>query len=44
MKAFAVPMMPNRRALADQAMKASITARLKAGKDLVSPICIYSLA
>ena len=44
MKAFAVPMMPNRRALADQAMKASITARLKAGKDLVSPICIYSVA
>lgn len=44
MKALAKPMMPNRRALADKAMKAAITARLKAGKDLVSPICIYSVA
>ncbi|MFT9221201.1 ImmA/IrrE family metallo-endopeptidase [Gluconobacter oxydans] len=44
MKALAKTMMPNRRALADKAMKAAITARLKAGKDLVSPICIYSIA
>lgn len=44
MKALAKPMMHNRRALADKAMKAAISARLKAGKDLVSPICIYSVA
>lgn len=44
MKALALPSMPNRRALADKALHASISARLKAGKDLVSPICIYSLA
>jgi Zn-dependent peptidase ImmA (M78 family) len=44
MKALAVTSMHNRRALADKAMKASITARLKAGKDLISPICIYGLA
>lgn len=44
MKALAKTMMHNRRALADKAMKAAITARLKAGKDLVSPICIYSVA
>lgn len=44
MKAFAKMIMPNRRALADKAMKAAITARLKAGKDLVSPVCIYSVA
>src|SRR3546814_3012290 len=25
-------------------MRAAITARLKAGKDLVSPVCIYSIA
>ena len=40
MKALARTMMHNRRALADKAMKAAITARLKAGKDLVSPVCI----
>lgn len=44
MEALAKTMMHNRRALADKAMKAAITARLKAGKDLVSPICIYSVA
>jgi len=44
MKAHAKTMMHNRRALADKAMKAAITARLKAGKDLVSPVCIYSIA
>ena len=44
MKALAKTMMHNRRALADKAMKAAITARLKAGKDLVSPVCIYSMA
>lgn len=44
MKALAKTMMHNRRALADKAMKAAITARLKAGKDLVSPVCIYSVA
>lgn len=44
MKALAVSSMPNRRALADKAMKTAITARLKGGKDLISPICIYSLA
>ncbi len=44
MKAAAKPMMQNRRALADKAMKAAISARLKAGKDLVSPVCIYSVA
>src|SRR3546814_9213622 len=44
MKALAKTMMHNRRALADKAMKAAITARLKAGKDLVSPVCIYSIA
>lgn len=44
MKALAKPMMHNRRALADKAMKAAITARLKAGKDLISPVCIYSVA
>lgn len=44
MKALAKTMMHNRRALADKAMKVAITARLKAGKDLVSPVCIYSVA
>jgi Zn-dependent peptidase ImmA (M78 family) len=44
MKALAKTMMHNRRALADKAMKAAITARIKAGKDLVSPVCIYSVA
>jgi Zn-dependent peptidase ImmA (M78 family) len=44
MKAHAKTMMHNRRALADKAMKAAITARLKVGKDLVSPVCIYSIA
>lgn len=44
MKALAKTMMHNRRALADKAMKAAITARLRAGKDLVSPVCIYSVA
>jgi Zn-dependent peptidase ImmA (M78 family) len=44
MKVQAKTMMLNRRALADKAMKAAITARLKAGKDLVSPVCIYSVA
>src|SRR3546814_17556026 len=44
MKALAKTMMHNRRALADKAMRAAITARLKAGKDLVSPVCIYSIA
>jgi Zn-dependent peptidase ImmA (M78 family) len=44
MKALAVPTMPNRRALADKALKASITARLKGGRDLINPICIYGLA
>lgn len=44
MKAAAVPWMPNRREFADKAMKAAISARLKAGKDLTSPTCIYSIA
>lgn len=44
MRAAAVPFMPNRRQLADQAMKAAINARLKGGQDLISPVCIYSLA
>jgi Zn-dependent peptidase ImmA (M78 family) len=44
MKAFAVPMMSNRRALADRAMQVSIAARLKAKKDLVSPVCVYAVA
>jgi Zn-dependent peptidase ImmA (M78 family) len=44
MKALAVPSMPNRRALAEKAMHASVAARIKAGKDLASPVCIYSLA
>ena len=44
MKAFAVPMMSNCRALADRAMQASIAARLKAKKDLVSPVCVYAVA
>src|SRR3546814_15951723 len=44
MKALAKTMMHNRRALADKAMRAAITARLKAAKDLVSPVCIYSIA
>lgn len=44
MKAHAVPPILDRRALADKAMKASISARLKAGKDLINPICIYGLA
>jgi Zn-dependent peptidase ImmA (M78 family) len=44
MKAFAVPLMFDRRALADKAMKTAINARLKAGRDLISPICIYGLA
>lgn len=35
--------MPDRSALANQAMTASIAARTKAGLDLVSPICIYAL-
>jgi len=43
-KAFAVSSMSSRRTLADKALKASITARLKAGRDLISPICIYGLA
>jgi len=44
MKAATVPLMPNRRQLADQAMKTAVNARLKAGQDLISPVCIYSLA
>lgn len=44
MKALAVISTSERHALAEKAMHAAITARLKAGKDLVSPICIYSLA
>ena len=44
MKALAVPSMPNRRAQADKAMHVSIAARLKAGKDLISPVCIHGLA
>src|SRR5258708_17146473 len=35
--------MPDRRALANQAMSASISARTKAELDLQSPICIYGL-
>lgn len=35
--------MPDRNALANQAMTASIAARTKAGLDLINPICIYSL-
>ncbi|MCD1267027.1 Zn peptidase [Shinella sumterensis] len=35
--------MPDRNALATQAMTASIAARTKAGLDLVNPICIYAL-
>lgn len=44
MKAEPVPFMPNRRALAQNALHASIAARLKAGKDLHSPVCIYGIA
>jgi len=44
MKAFAVPSLFNRRAVAEKAMHASITARLKAGRDLVSPVDVYALA
>ncbi|MBY2943666.1 ImmA/IrrE family metallo-endopeptidase [Rhizobium leguminosarum] len=35
--------MPDRNALATQAMTASIVARTKAGLDLIKPICIYAL-
>lgn len=35
---------PDRRALANQAMQASITARMRAGMDLQSPICVYALS
>jgi Zn-dependent peptidase ImmA (M78 family) len=44
MKAQAVSTVSNRRALADKAMRAAIAARLKAGKDLISPVCIYAVA
>ena len=44
MKALAVISTSDRRALADKAMKASITARVQAGRDPISPICIYGLA
>lgn len=44
MKALAVISTSDRRALAEKAMYAAINARVKAGKGLVSPICIYSLA
>lgn len=44
MKALAVISKTERQALAEKAMHASINARLKAGKDLVSPIDIYTLA
>ncbi len=33
----------DRQLLADKAMRAAVTARLKAGKDLASPVCIYSI-
>ncbi|WP_296097876.1 ImmA/IrrE family metallo-endopeptidase [uncultured Agrobacterium sp.] len=36
-------MMPDRNALANRAMTASIAARTKAGLDLINPICIYAL-
>lgn len=39
-----VTKMPDRRAMANQAMLASITARSKAAMDLQSPICIYALS
>lgn len=35
---------PDRRALANQGMQASITARMRAGMDLQSPICVYALS
>lgn len=44
MKAAAVTWMPNRREFAEKAMNAAIMARLKVGKDLTNPICIYSIA
>lgn len=43
MKLRSEKMVPDRSALANQAMTASIGARTKAGLDLVNPICIYSL-
>lgn len=44
MKALAVISTTDRRALAEKAMHTAITARLKAGRDMVSPLCIYTLA
>ena len=44
MKALPVSSMINRRALASKALNASITARLQAGRDLISPVCIYGVA
>jgi Zn-dependent peptidase ImmA (M78 family) len=35
--------MPDRRALANFAMQTSVTARMRGGSDLQSPICIYAL-
>lgn len=44
MNAMPNPVRFNRRAVATQAMNASISARLKAGKDLLNPICVYDVA
>ena len=41
---MSAPTIADRRALASEAMRASIDTRMRTGMDLVSPACVYAMA